>query len=402
MDLDRKIEKIIIIVCVVLISGSIVVLSQSLQQKNQSTSTRASDNTSEQVRYKDEVFTEFDAQKNLSYSSKGGRDYQLDLYEPKGDVEVQRPAVIWIHGGGFVGGSKEIMAPYAQSFAKRGYVAITINYRLEEGQPVPVLKNMPDLSGFIKQDLVKNAETDAQTAVRWLRTNAQTYRVDPDKIFVGGSSAGAITALLVGYDYENAPSSEYPGVAQAVSGVVSIAGATDPTTLSKDDPRLIMFHGDQDRVVPYSFALKVKDVAVDLGIIVNEETDFKDYPGEMHGLKDHKDEIMRESARVFYEVLNQTPGTTLSPDPSQPTQNPLTPTTDPNAPIADLSLPDDPDQGTAPTYTANEQRFVDYLNKHKNTACRRSNNDLLIQMYARQYKLTIQKVRQLLNQVCRT
>ena len=93
---------------------------------------------------------------------------------------------------------------------RRDIVNVSINYRLES----------PGCSGSLSNCVaaIQEAAADAQTAVRFLRTNAATYRIDPNRIAIGGSSAGAITALNVGY-----ASSENPTA--RVRAAVSISGA---------------------------------------------------------------------------------------------------------------------------------------------------------------------------------
>lgn len=308
---DAQLQNILVLFLIIV---SVFVLSFAVTSKPHRTSARAND-IQQKTRYIDEVFPELDVHTNVGYSVQKGRDYLLDIYEPKGDTLEQRPAIIWIHGGGFVGGSKEVMIPYAEYFAKRGYVTVSINYRL--GTQQPVLTRNSDMAQVINNPLIRNAETDAQTAIRWIRTNAQTYRINTDKIFVGGSSAGAVTALLVGYDYEFTPASEYPGIAQTVSGVVSIAGTTDPETMSANDPSIIMFHGERDTTVPFELAKKVKEKIDLLGI----ENEFYSYPEETHGLRDHKEEIMGKTALFFAKLVDGVDegGPTATPQDVQPT-----------------------------------------------------------------------------------
>lgn len=255
---------------------SILVVSFAVTSRPHKTSTRAEEPPAK-TRYIDELFTEL-VQTELRYSTTRTDQYGLlDIYYPKTDTLEKRPAIIWIHGGGFTKGSKEAMSEYAEYFAKRGYVAVSINYRL--GTVAPVLRENVPLDLKTNRDIV-NAETDAQTAVRWLRTNATLYKVDPDKIFVGGFSAGAVTALLVAYDSENKPSGEYDGISQTVSAVVSHAGLVEPGMMIANDPPLIMFHAEKDTLVPFSLAQAVHERAIELEI-VNE---FNSYPETHHGV----------------------------------------------------------------------------------------------------------------------
>ena len=96
---------------------------------------------------------------------------------------------------------------------------MSINYRLS---PDGCSANAP--SGSCVQAII-DAQHDAQAAVRFLRANAATYGVDTDRIAIGGTSAGAITALNVGYNPDDPGTSGNPGQSSAVKGAVSLSGA---------------------------------------------------------------------------------------------------------------------------------------------------------------------------------
>ena len=102
----------------------------------------------------------------------------MDLYRPKITVGAL-PAVVCIHGGGWAKGSKANYAKIAQALAGRGYVAVAISYRLSGEAAFPA------------------AIHDCKAAVRFLRANARTYGVNPDKIGAIGSSAGGHLAALL-------------------------------------------------------------------------------------------------------------------------------------------------------------------------------------------------------------
>lgn len=152
------------------------------------------------LRYRDAVFTDVGVAKDLVYGSAPDAsgtpvDLKLDLYRPTGDTVAQRPAVVWVHGGGFSKGDKASGANFATYFAQRGYVVVSINYRL---LAPPSCGGELDPAPECEAAAIE-AQHDAQAAVRWLRVNASTYGVDPNRIAVGGGSAGAVTSLLVGW-----------------------------------------------------------------------------------------------------------------------------------------------------------------------------------------------------------
>ena len=179
------------------------------------------------LRYRDEVFTDVTVTNGVSYGSAVDQqgvtqDLKLDVYQPTGDTNTKRPAIVWVHGGGFSGGNRtsgEIVAQ-ATNMAKKGYVNVSITYRLYPGGC--------SAAGGVSAGCIQaifDAQHDAQAAVRFLRKNATTYGVDTERIAIGGTSAGAITALNVGANAEDPGTSGNPGFSSAVKGAVSLSGA---------------------------------------------------------------------------------------------------------------------------------------------------------------------------------
>lgn len=185
------------------------------------------------ARYRDPVFR-VRVTRDLVYGSSrtnmGVRErLRLDLFEPSGDRVRARSAVVWVHGGGFVGGWKRYGHAWARQFAARGYVAVSIDYRIRPpGSPGSlgvrdmILASLTEYPGQIH-----DAQHDAQAAVRWLRRHAARYRIDPSRIAIGGGSAGAMTALEVAFNPEDPGRSGNPGFASDVGAVISIAGGSD-------------------------------------------------------------------------------------------------------------------------------------------------------------------------------
>jgi acetyl esterase len=118
--------------------------------------------------------------RDIEYGSANGKRLLLDAYLPAGaGAEGRRPAVVMIHGGGWRVGDKGSWRPEAERLAGRGWVAFSINYRLDEPAVFP-------------------AEIDdARAAVRWARSHAGEYGVDPARIgAIGESAGGHLTAML--------------------------------------------------------------------------------------------------------------------------------------------------------------------------------------------------------------
>jgi para-nitrobenzyl esterase len=218
-------------------------------------------------RYADEIFGQVSVQANLTYGAAPDefgqtQSLELDLYQPAGDTLASRPVIVWVHGGGFVTGNKSGMSTYATRFAKRGYVTVSIEYRLREGADI----GFDDPGNPIAIQAVLDAQHDAQAAVRWLRANAATYRLDPSRIAIGGSSAGAITAMMVSYNAVDPGSSGNPGYPSDVAAGVSLAGCEPATGLiNGGEPPTLLIHGTADTTVPYSCAVATRDAALAVG-----------------------------------------------------------------------------------------------------------------------------------------
>jgi acetyl esterase/lipase len=124
---------------------------------------------------------------NLRYRDGPSKQWTLDLAMPKASDEKLRPAIVVIHGGGWLEGDKSSFASREHGvpgnivdFAALGFVAATINYRLSAEAPYPA------------------ALEDCQGAIRWLRAHAGEYHIDPNHIGVYGNSAGGHLAMLLG------------------------------------------------------------------------------------------------------------------------------------------------------------------------------------------------------------
>jgi dienelactone hydrolase len=218
------------------------------------------------LRYRDAVFSNVTKTSNLQYGSAPDAQgtpvpLMLDLYRPTGDTQTSRPALVWVHGGSFSGGDKTNVVPVdvANTFAKLGYVVVSINYRLLGSGCVG------NPSGCTVAAI--EAKHDAQAAVRWLRANAATYGIDPMRIGIGGESAGAITATLVGLLSEDVGSSGNPGWPSTVRGFVSVSGGL-PTggIASAGDAPGLFFHGTADNVVPSAWSVKTAIEMLDAGV----------------------------------------------------------------------------------------------------------------------------------------
>ena len=165
------------------------------------------------------------AVRNITYVQRGGHALQLDLYLPARPKADTVPGIVLVHGGGWRAGVRDNFAPMAIRMAQRGYAAATISYRLSPEALYPA------------------AVQDARAAVRWMRTHAGEYGIDPARIAIGGGSAGGQIAALAGvtdgrtrFDPDAGPDA----VSSGVQAIVNIDGLSDFTSEAarkyEDDP----------------------------------------------------------------------------------------------------------------------------------------------------------------------
>lgn len=257
------------------------------------------------LRYRDEVFPAISVTTDLQYGSAPDLDnsptaLKLDLYQPVGDAVAKRPAVIWVHGGGYSGGDKAAgpSAILAARFAKLGYVAISINYRL-------LAPRRCDAGGGIAPacfSAAVEAVHDAQAAIRWLRAHAETYAIDSDRIGIGGESAGGIAATGVGVSADRAGESGNPGYASNVRAWVSISGGL-PGGIFVDatDAPGLLFTGTADKTVPYQWSVDTATAMQNSGVPVV----LKTLAGAGHvPWVQYSDLFTDQSDYFFYEFLD--------------------------------------------------------------------------------------------------
>jgi len=152
------------------------------------------------------------------------RKEKLDLYLPTGPDRSDRPAVVFIHGGGFTGGDKAEYrsASVSADLARAGYVVVSCNYVLG-----PKTKE-----GVWPQNIA-----DCRQAVRWVRGHAKELGVNPDRIAVAGGSAGGYLALMVGLsDDKTGPGGDPKATVSAkVAAVIDLYGVVNFSKHGKGD-----------------------------------------------------------------------------------------------------------------------------------------------------------------------
>ena len=180
----------------------------------------------------------------------GSIDLCLDLYEPTGtNLPEKRPVMVFIHGGAFIAGTKGAITirNLCESFTRRGYVCASIQYRLIGDDPTYEPGPAPNLRAVYRS--INAASQDAAKAIRWLRQNAATYHIDPTRIGIGGSSAGAVTSL-----YTASQEAATIGPSADVGVVIDLWGAMygGESLVDKGDPAIFIVHGTEDSTVAYS------------------------------------------------------------------------------------------------------------------------------------------------------
>ena len=188
---------------------------------------------------------------------------EMNIFTPDDGSTESRPLIVFVHGGAFISGDRSDMNELCMDFASKGYVTATIEYRLG------FLINIFDICQSNESSFrlaMHRAFQDTRAALRFLTANAETYRVDTSSIFLGGASAGAISALHAGYLQDNEVEQfildELGGLDEStntltdtyeIDAIISIAGALneiDYITSGEQIP-MILLHGTCDEIVPY-------------------------------------------------------------------------------------------------------------------------------------------------------
>ena len=249
-------------------------------------------------RYIDEIFDvdiEYNVQygQNINQSLLGSQyteDLYMDIYTPYNDESDNRPLIFFMFGGSFVSGSRsssDIVA-LCTKYAKRGYVAVAIDYRLSQH----LLLFNPNEENAYKA--VMKAVHDVKAAIRYFKMNDELYddyKIDVNRVFTGGYSAGAVTAINAAYlnEFEELPEfliddfdgiggfegfSGNPGYSSEFHGIVNLSGAVGSQDwIIQGDIPIVSMHGDQDDTVPYDNSLITLfglNIAVDGSYIIHD------------------------------------------------------------------------------------------------------------------------------------
>ena len=232
---------------------------------------------------------------NITYLTANNYEAKLDVYSRR-DVTTPQPTLIWIHGGGWVGGTKESATFSLLPYMEMGWNVVNVEYRLARVSLAPA------------------AVEDCLCALRWIIRNAKQYGFDTSKLVVSGASAGGHLALTTAMTPSSAgldrqcPGTEELKVAAVVDwyGITDVADLLDGqntrsyavgwlgslpdrmdiakrvsplTYVRAGQAPVISIHGDADPVVPYNQSIRLREALTKVGVDVELVT----IPGGKHG-----------------------------------------------------------------------------------------------------------------------
>jgi acetyl esterase/lipase len=256
---------------------------------------------------------------NISYATVGAHSLKLDLYLTA--TNNVRPLIVWVHGGAWKGGSRSGM-PLGK-LVELGYPVASIDYRLSTEAPFPAQAH------------------DIKAAIRFLRGHSTQWKLDARRIIIAGDSAGAHLAALVGVSNGETKLEGEVGndlqQSSAVQGILSFYGASDLTTIldqstpfglnvrvpalellfggqpkdkaelarlaspvffvDKNDPPLLLFHGDRDPQMPINQSLELQGAYEKVGAPV----EFHAVHGAGHGGSAFYDPVRMAITQKFLE-----------------------------------------------------------------------------------------------------
>jgi acetyl esterase/lipase len=212
----------------------------------------------------------------------------FDFYSPSSDTAQKRPLIIYLHGGGFSSGTREYPSVklLCRKLAMKGYAVANIDYRLDP--------NFQLYNSNTNRRAMTDAMHDAKQAIRYFKANSDLYKLDSNRIFIGGESAGAITAVMASYVDKQVEMSIYPMAnpnnpigsnsnsefGNEVNGTLCLCGMLLDTTAieSSNDPPILWTHGSADTYIPISLAFNIVSRALNIGLPIQT----KIYEGATH------------------------------------------------------------------------------------------------------------------------
>ena len=203
----------------------------------------------------------------------------MDIYQPVGDTATNRPLLIFAHGGVYIEGDKNsnTMVTLCEAFAKRGYVTASIRYRLTN------LQSLLSANSYnIFSQTVVNSISDMKSAVRYFRkdvkNNNNSFGINTNQIFVGGYSAGAVTAAHLSVIDEGEVPEEFQSflknlvVLKEIVVILDIHQRSVDNTLGgaintinfldENDPPIVSVHSTDDNTIDYECASPLSNLGI--------------------------------------------------------------------------------------------------------------------------------------------
>lgn len=255
--------------------------------------------------------------KDVEYKNTNGVPLTLDIYGPKKQVKGGSPVILYVHGGSWVYGNKEIpqaISPLLDSFREEGFTIISTSYQLMKGEEI-----------FNKQI------SDVKDTIRWIHKNKSVYGFNDERIGVIGASSGAHLALMAAYTdkEEFVDAKELKDYPSDVKYLIDFFGPTDLTTLdmenvqwdleqiinsvgeykdhilgeyspinhvNKGEPNTLIVHSKKDIIVPYKNAEELYDQLKENG----NKTELISLEGASHDFSEiDLDEIMSVGIKML-------------------------------------------------------------------------------------------------------
>ena len=255
------------------------------------------------------VSNEYRVIPNVTYHTANNVDNSVDLYIPR-DARGPTPVLMYIHGGGWVGGNKEANVLRLLPYLEMGWSVVNVQYRLGRVSRAPA------------------AVEDCLCALQWVKRNAEQYNLDASRIVVTGNSAGGHLALTTGMVPKSAGLDLECQIQEelGVAAIINWYGITDVGDLLQGEnsksyavrwtgslpdrldvarrvsplsyvrqglPPVLTIHGDADPVVPYQHAVRLHAELADAGVANELHT----VPGGGHGGFDRE-----QTLRIFETI----------------------------------------------------------------------------------------------------
>lgn len=279
--------------------GAIVILSLVLLGGQDAPRAQTSDGAQKFI----QVAGNYQVNANITYVTANNWEAKLDVYQPRG-LKAPSPTLVYFHGGGWTGGSKEGSSLTILPYLEMGWTVVNVEYRVSSVSLAPA------------------AVEDARCALRWMYRNAKQYNFDLTRIVVSGSSAGGHLALTTGMLTSAAgmerqcPGDRGPGPVSTeemkVAAIINWYGITDvvelldgpnmrsfavawlgslpnreelarrlsPLTYVRQGlPPVLTVHGDADPTVPYTQGVRLRQALEKAGV----PTELVTVPGGRHG-----------------------------------------------------------------------------------------------------------------------